>query len=144
MKIILFLSAILISISSVSQEIKWKLNYIEATAEARTNSKNIIIFFVDGNKRGKELLIEKSIFSSALFKSEKDHFVLLKIDETNSDSLSVTEKRYNNRIIDAFNPKRKFPSFLVTDKNATEQTKLFKRFSKSRIKKIKEKLKNLN
>lgn len=133
----------LLSFTSYTQQIDWQNNYLDATAKAKSNEKNIIIFFVDGNDKDKELLIEQSIFNSELFKSEKDQFVFLKVNETKSDSLSRNQKRYNTRIIEAFNTRRKFPSFLVTDKNATEETKLFKRFSNKRIEKITEQLINL-
>lgn len=121
------------SVVSFSQKIKWETNYLEAVSKSQSENKNIIVYFIDGKNEAKEQLINESLFGTKTLKKISKKFIFLKVDESNTSSLSSDNKTYNYRMLHVYNPKRKFPSIQLITKNANKQADLVTNISVKKI-----------
>lgn len=118
MKKIIFLTFLLTSFLSFSQN--WKTNIDEAKAQATKENKSILLVFSGSDWCAPCIKLDRNVFQSELFKTESDKkWVLLKADfpKKKQNQLPVELIESNKKLAEKYNKSGNFPLVVLLDAN---------------------------
>lgn len=119
MKFYVSLIVVFFSAVSMMNAQSWLVDFEKTKAEATNKNQNIILVFQGSDWCPPCKKLEKEVWSSEAFKNyAKDHIVLLKADfpKRKKNALPVKLQQHNNELALRYNPKKRFPSVVVLNK----------------------------
>lgn len=94
----------------------WLTNLDNGLAQAKTESKLVLLSFSGSDWCGNCMRLEKTLFESAEFKTYADkHLVLVNADfpMRKKNALTPEQTKHNEGLAEKYNPKGSFPTVLV-------------------------------
>jgi len=129
MKSFAVITLLMLSLSSFAQDnvsqLDWLTNLDEAKEIAKEENKPILVYFTGSDWCAPCKALKTDFFETDEFASRAQSLVLVMIDYPRRiDIISETQRAYNKKIIDTYNPDKAFPAMVMLNKKGKEDGKL--------------------
>lgn len=140
--VILLFSTCMLTLNALAGKSGWDDNYEKALAEAKADSKLVLLDFTGSDWCGYCMQLDSEVFSKSDFKKfAKENLVLVELDYPRGKSQTKKLKEQNAGLKDKFGI-RGYPTLIVVDAEGKEQAR-WGGYSKDFLAKLKEKVGSL-
>ena len=129
MKSFAVITLLMLSLSSFAQDnvsqLDWLTNLDEAKEIAKEENKPILVYFTGSDWCAPCKALKTDFFETDEFASRAQNLILVMIDYPRRiDIISETQRAYNKKIIDTYNPDKAFPAMVMLNKKGKEVGKI--------------------
>jgi thioredoxin-related protein len=129
MKPFAIIALVMLSLSSFAQDsvsqLDWLTNLDEAKEIAKENNRPILVYFTGSDWCAPCKALKSDFFETEAFALRAQNLVLVMIDYPRRvDIISETQRAYNKKVMETYNPDKAFPAMVMLTKKGKEAGKL--------------------